>query len=149
MKFSEIAKEQWAELQPYLDTCLLPITGLTGEESPWEAGDRLEELRDALDLIEIPYYGRVVTYPAVQYVTGQAQVKLLEDVCASLKDAGFRYVVAITAAARVSGMLPAAADLQLYVDPATLRASPDVVKRSVTAQIQSLWIRENGPKFGV
>ncbi|KIL41568.1 hypothetical protein SD70_06845 [Gordoniibacillus kamchatkensis] len=144
MKFSEIAKDQWAELQPYLDTCLLPITGLTGSESPWEAGDRLEELRDALDLIEIPYRGRVVTYPAVQYVPGQAGERILDDVCHALKEAGFRYVVAITAAARVSGMLPAAADLQLYVDPASLQASPDDARRSVTAQIQSLWTRENG-----
>jgi 23S rRNA (pseudouridine1915-N3)-methyltransferase len=144
MKFSEIGKEQWAELQPYLDTCLLPITGLTGAEAPWEAAERLEELRDALDLIEIPYYGRVVTYPAVQYVPGQACGQLLENVCSALKSAGFRHVVAITAAASVSGMLPAAADLQLYVDPDSLRASPDDVKRAVTAQIQSLWNREDG-----
>jgi 23S rRNA (pseudouridine1915-N3)-methyltransferase len=142
MKFSEIGKEQWAELQPYLDTCLLPITGLTGTEPPWEAGERLEELRDALDLIEIPYYGRVVTYPAVQYVPGPAYGQLLENVCTALKAAGFRYVVAMTAAASVSGMLPAAADLQLYVDPDSLRAAPDDVKRAVTAQLQSLWNRE-------
>jgi hypothetical protein len=141
MKFSEITEQAWAELHPYLDTCLLPITGLTGEETPAEAGDKLERLRDVLDLIEVPYQGRVVTYPAVQYVPGQAYAGLLETVCSGLKTAGFRYVIAVTAAACVSGMLPASADLQLYVDAEAMASSPAEAKRTVAAQIEALWNR--------
>ncbi|MGO4375464.1 DUF2487 family protein, partial [Paenibacillus sp. MCAF20] len=67
MKFSEIEKEQWEELRPYLDTCLLPVTGMDGSEQPYEATEWLERLRDIMDLIEIPFKGRVVTYPACHY----------------------------------------------------------------------------------
>ena len=59
----------------YLDTCLLPVTGLTGKESPVEAGDRLEQLRDLLDLLEIPYHGRTVTYPAWHYAEDAEDLK--------------------------------------------------------------------------
>jgi hypothetical protein len=141
MKFSEIMQNDWEELKPYLDTCLLPITGLSGLEQPWEAGDRLEALRDAMDLIEIPYRGRIVTMPAVQYMPGQAYAALLEDLCVNLRASGFRHIIAITAAAEASGMLPAAADLQLYVDPESLAAAFEDVKASIDAQIQALWSR--------
>ncbi|MFC0214835.1 DUF2487 family protein [Paenibacillus chartarius] len=144
MKFSEISRESWTDLQPYLDTCLLPITGLTGGEPPWEAGDRLEDLRDALDLIEVPFHGRVVTYPAVQYVPGQAySAAMLTDICAAIRATGFRYIVAVTAEARMSGLLPAEADLQIYAGPEQLQASYDEVKRQVTARIQSMWAQGN------
>lgn len=143
MKFGEIMQNDWTELKAYLDTCLLPITGLSGLEQPWEAGDRLEELRDAMDLIEIPFRGRVVTMPAVQYVPGQAYAALLEEVCANLRASGFRYIIAITAAAEASGMLPEEADLQLYVDSESLAASYEDVKASVTVQIQTMWNSKN------
>lgn len=143
MKFGEIMQNDWTELKAYLDTCLLPITGLSGLEQPWEAGDRLEELRDAMDLIEIPFRGRVVTMPAVQYVPGQAYAALLEEVCANLRASGFRYIIAITAAAEASGMLPEEADLQLYVDSESLAASYEDVKASVTVQIQAMWNSKN------
>lgn len=145
MKFGEIMQNEWKELMPYLDTCVLPVTGLSGLEQPWEAGDRLEALRDALDLIEIPFRGRIVTMPAVQYVPGQAYASLLEHVCANLRASGFRYVVAITAAAEASGMLPEEADLQLYVDPASLAAAYVEVKAAVTSQIHGMWSAKNEP----
>ena len=69
MKFSDIDKEQWPELKPYLDTVLLPVTGLSGDEQPWEATRGLEKLRDLIDAVEIPFHGRVVIYPAYHYIS--------------------------------------------------------------------------------
>lgn len=68
MKFSDIEEQTWDELRPYLDTAVLPVTGLNGGETPWEATRELEYLRDALDLIEIPFKGRIVTYPATIFL---------------------------------------------------------------------------------
>lgn len=93
MKFSEIRQAQWQELKPYLDTCLLPVTGLDGSEEPWQAGDNLERLRDLLDLIEVPYHGRVVTYPAYHYTDDEQIEASLSRICQRLKESGFRYVI--------------------------------------------------------
>jgi 23S rRNA (pseudouridine1915-N3)-methyltransferase len=97
MKFSEISKEQWEELSPYLDTCLLPVTGMVDPLQPYEATERLEQLRDLLDLIEIPFKGRVVTYPAWHYIYDSENFAVhVEQWCASVKQAGFRYVIVVT-----------------------------------------------------
>ncbi|OAB44297.1 DUF2487 family protein [Paenibacillus glacialis] len=96
MKFSEISRESWPELQPYLDTCIIPFTGLSGDESPVEATTALERLRDFMDLVETRYKGRVVTYPAFHY--GNEDIsKLLNEICHKVKDSGFKYVIIMTA----------------------------------------------------
>src|SRR5690242_1688786 len=97
MKFSEINSTEWSELKPYLDTCLLPLTGLTGKEQPWEAAERLEKLRDLMDLVEIPFRGRVVTYPAVQYKTTEELFSHdIDRLCSKLKECNFKFVILIT-----------------------------------------------------
>lgn len=109
MKFSEISGEQWEELSPYLDTCLLPVTGMMGTEKPYEATEWLERLRDLMDLIEIPFKGRVVTYPACHYISGSSEfMEMLNEWCASLKRAGFRYVIVVTAKKEFNIDCPAA-----------------------------------------
>lgn len=145
MKFSEIQENGWDELRPYLDTCLLPVTGLSGAELPWEATRELERLRDALDLLEIPFKGRVVTYPAMHF-TGTScggQSGLLDDVCLKLRtEAGFRHVVVVTA--RTEPELPLSAsnaDLILRFGTAELTDSPDGSKRRAAAEMASLWQR--------
>lgn len=98
MKFSEITKEQWEELSPYLDTCLLPVTGITEAVPPYQATEWLEQLRDLMDLIEIPFKGRVVTYPAWHYVDVNVQLETqIEQWCSSMKRLGFRYMIVVTA----------------------------------------------------
>jgi len=139
MKFSEIEREQWDELHPYLDTCLLPITGLTGAESPAEATEALERLRDVLDTIEVPFKGRVVTYPALHY-TYEFGRQQIEAVCGRLKrEAGFRYVI-LAAAGPSPG--PEAPSADLYVAPGEDGAPPD--KGMVSAAVQSMWQRGAG-----
>lgn len=135
MKFSDIDSQQWEELKPYLDTCLLPVTGLSGVEQPWQAAQSLERLRDALDLIEIPYQGRVVTYPAFHYIdTDDDASLLLNRVCQRLKTAGFKYVIVVTVGDPFGKMTIPAADI--HMDGADLDAwPPDRIRTS----IESLW----------
>lgn len=102
MKFSEVEETTWDELSPYFDTCLIPYTGLTGNETPIQATKALERLRDFMDLVEIPFKGRVITYPAFQYGLGE-DYSLLNEVCHHVKTTGFRYVIIMTADANVDG----------------------------------------------
>ncbi|KOR88798.1 DUF2487 family protein [Paenibacillus solani] len=95
MKFSEVDEQTWPELMPFYDTCLIPYTGLTGLETPWETTAALERLRDFMDLAEIPFKGRLVTYPAIQY--GKTDdIQLLNEVCHNVKSIGFKFVIVMT-----------------------------------------------------
>lgn len=96
VKFSDISRDSWSELQPYLDTCMIPYTGLTGEESPIEATALLERLRDFMDIVEMRYKGRIVTYPAFHY-ENQENYEILNDICLKIKNNGFKYVMIMTA----------------------------------------------------
>ncbi|ANY68891.1 hypothetical protein BBD42_22225 [Paenibacillus sp. BIHB 4019] len=129
MKFSDVQEEQWEELRPYLDTCMLPVTGMNGEEQPYEATAALEGLRDVMDLIEIPFKGRVVTYPALHYVGAHAAVDMINDVCASLRASGFRYIIVATASGKLD-LAHIQADLLLEPDQAgELPSGADVKER--------------------
>lgn len=96
MKFSDFKQEEWSELQPYFDTCLLPLTRLTGEESPPAMTKALEQLRDVMDLIEQPFHGRVITYPALHYEPSEQGVSLVHQLCHKIKQSGIRYVIAVS-----------------------------------------------------
>jgi len=97
MKFSDIELDKWEALKPYLDTVVLPITGLSGFESPHDATIKLEQLRDWLDTIEQPFQGRTVTYPAFHFYSEDLQHLSLNDIIENLKQQGFKFVVAVTA----------------------------------------------------
>jgi 23S rRNA (pseudouridine1915-N3)-methyltransferase len=113
MKFSDIGQEKWLEWKSYVDTCVLPLTGLNGSEEPWEATAALERLRDALDPLERRFTGRLVIYPALHYMDGQGEREHLSRVCRNLKEgAGFAFVILV--AGFISGdaqMKPEEADL--------------------------------------
>lgn len=135
MKFSDIEKEQWDELSPYLDTCLLPVTGLTGTEPPYEATKRLEELRDILDLVEIPFKGRVVTYPACHYVMdGNGSGQGVSSIVERLKKSGFAFVVLATASNKLM-LDECGADLVLKPDSNGLRPVPS----DVASLVKEIW----------
>mgnify|MGYP001156500601 CR=1 FL=1 len=140
MKFSDIERSDWEGLKPYLDTCLLPVTGLTGFEQPWEATAELEFLRDAMDCLEAPYKGRVVTYPAFHYVEGPAAAEAVNSVCRKLKGAGFRYVVLMTANHAVAAVPYPDADLVLCPETAggeTMNIAS--FREKVAADVRGLW----------
>ncbi|SDC41274.1 Protein of unknown function [Paenibacillus sp. UNCCL117] len=147
MKFSEIETAAWPELKPYLDTALIPVTGLEGSESPVEAADALEVLRDVLDLIEIPFKGRTVTYPAMHYTGGgqaaAAAQLLVQDACARMKLAGFRYVVLVTASpddALEAGLRASEADLVLRLTREDMARLGADAKRSIAESLTKLWL---------
>lgn len=131
MKFSDIREEDWLSLQPYLDTCLLPVTGLTGTEPPWQATRRLKELRDLLDLVEVPFRGRVVTYPALQYLPAADLAAEIDRLCRNLKQAGFRHcIVALPDAALLAGREVQACDFLL---------TGGMTAETVRAAVTGLW----------
>lgn len=149
MKFSEIEREQWKELAPYLDTVLLPVSGLTGGEEPWEAVSALERLRDALDPLETAYRGRVVTYPALHYVNSDDElVKWTDELCDRLFAVGFQFCIVVTGDEKVAGLRferPSA-----VIGP----AGDELYAQQAKRMVESLWhgaplsIPENGkPKL--
>ncbi|RJG24510.1 DUF2487 family protein [Paenibacillus thiaminolyticus] len=142
MKFSELTAEQWKEWGPYLDTCILPVTGLSGLESPVEAVERLEQLRDWLDGVEIPFHGRTVTYPAYHFTGGSepepADIELLDKVCGRLKEQGFAYIVIVSQAVWLrQGEVPQA---DAVFSPAELGTEDaNTVKELMKDKIQKMW----------
>ncbi len=97
MKFSEINADSWSELQPYLDTCLIPVSGLTGSESPWEAADKVARTGQWLEPLEQAFRGRTVTMPAFHYDAGDKLDKeKLNRLINQWKKNGFRYVIVIS-----------------------------------------------------
>lgn len=139
MKFSEITQEDWANLQPYMDTCLIPVSGLDGSESPWEATQILENLRDALELIELPYKGRVVTYPAIHYTDDPVASSQVDTVCMKLRAAGFKHIIVMSVNPMIAPWTLPQADLLLYVDTQELKQSYSEIKRKISSQVQQLW----------
>ncbi|OMF33838.1 hypothetical protein BK133_13705 [Paenibacillus sp. FSL H8-0548] len=135
MKFSEISKEKWEELSPYLDTCLLPVTGMTESIEPYEATKWLEQLRDIMDLIEIPFKGRVVTYPAWHYVDKPEQISgQVERWCSSMKQSGFRYIIVVTANGDFTFESPS---IDLWFKPDEDGVLP--LQAVVSERIRTLW----------
>jgi hypothetical protein len=134
MKFSEFDGERWAELQLYFDTAILPVTGLAGNESPDEATAALERLQGLLDLVEMPFKGRTVTYPALHYNADGARP--VERIASGLKSAGFRHVIVVTLD-RSLGSESEAVDLWIAPEPdGTTPAA-----RAVSEAVQAMWRR--------
>ncbi|MZQ84424.1 DUF2487 family protein [Paenibacillus sp. 5J-6] len=139
MKFNEISAQEWHDLKPYLDTCLLPVTGLTGFEDPAQVTLALEQLRDALETIEIPYKGRVVTYPALHYMTAVSMRDQLEALSLHLKRMGFRYVIVLTIHTEGASWKADQTDLLIAVDMEQWESKSEQIKSSISKQVQHLW----------
>ncbi|WP_128894422.1 DUF2487 family protein [Longirhabdus pacifica] len=137
MKFSEIESEQWESLKPYLDTCLLPLGGLHGSESPIEVITALEKLRDVLDIVEVPYKGRVVTYPAIQYQWHEEVtfVQMVDQICHQLKQQ-FTFVIVVTADEKIENMQFAHADMLV-----SSKHLDNPMKEEILQSVQQLWTK--------
>jgi len=132
MKFSDLNREQWESLKAYLDTFVLPVTGIDGSEAPWEMTRELERLRDVLAWIEHPYRGRTVTLPVFHYA-GSAEA--IDEACRRAKAAGhFRYGIVVTASDRLDLSALTAADLAFTLSPDDSGAP-----RRVAAAVEQLW----------
>ncbi|GAA0403328.1 DUF2487 family protein [Paenibacillus motobuensis] len=137
MKFSEIESSAWEELRPYLDTCLIPVTALAGTERPFEVTGKLERLRDIMDCIEIPFKGRVVTYPAFQY--GDTQIaELINEVCRNIKLSGFKYAIVMSADATWTTEALADADLIVTAQAFPGYKTPEGAEQ-IRQAVQALW----------
>lgn len=139
MKFNDIADQEWPELKPYLDTCLLPVTGLTGLEDPISVTTALQHLRDVMEAIEIPYKGRVVTYPALHYITGSDFNAQLEGIVRNLKKSGFRYIIVLTLHTEATDWNSIETDLLIVVDNVQWAQQSELIKSEISKQVQQLW----------
>lgn len=138
LKFSEVTQDSWAELQLYLDTCLIPYTALSGEQSPVEAIEALERLRDFLDLVEIPFKGRIMTYPAFHYANSELSMTL-NSLSAQLKSSGFKYVVIMSSDGHLNEVDIPSADLVLSRSVLTHEVGEEGIARFVGEKIRELW----------
>lgn len=137
MKFSEFSGKAWEENGSYYDTCLIPYTGLSGAETPVQAAEALERLRDFLELAEVPFQGRLVTYPAIQY--GESgNWRYVNDICSKVKSSNFKFVIVMSADAELS-----AADLYESDLTLSLRGfsgiSQQEISRRIRAEIERIW----------
>jgi hypothetical protein len=139
MKFSDFEVEQWEENRKFYDTCLLPFTGLSGSESPPETVQALERLRDFIDLVEIPFKGRIVTYPAIQY-GGDGYVEQINEVCRKVKSSGFQYAIVLTADISLQEIEIVESDLVLSL-PIIEVSQEGNSNRYIGMKIQEMWRR--------
>lgn len=141
MKFSELNDEQWADLQPYLDTCLLPVTGLTGEERPPEATAKISAAGDWLYPLETAFRGRTVTLPAYHYAdpADEGDLARLERYCAALKGTGYRFLIVVTGWEAIAAAPLPSADLIVGPGPQGSEPEEEAIRRIVT----ELWRRKS------
>ncbi|NQX44792.1 DUF2487 family protein [Paenibacillus tritici] len=137
MKFSDFDTKSWETDGHFYDTCVIPFSGLQGTETPPETVSLLERQRDFLELIEQPFQGRVVTYPAVQYA-GPGSAALINELCRKVKSSGFQYAVVLSANERLSGEEIYESDLLLSL-PEIAADSRTAVSTHVRGEIQGLW----------
>ncbi|WP_340024422.1 DUF2487 family protein [Paenibacillus sp. FSL K6-1096] len=140
MKFSDFDRESWETNGHYYDTCVIPYSGLRGTETPPETVYILERQRDFLDLVEKPFQGRVVTYPAIQYA-GTGSIALMNEICRKVKSIGFQYAIVLSANEALPEGEIHESDLVLCM-PVIAADSQVLVSAYVRGEIQALW--ENG-----
>ncbi|MBW4085376.1 DUF2487 family protein [Paenibacillus sp. S150] len=137
MKFSDFTADSWTENRRFFDTCLLPFTGLSGLESPPEAAEALERLRDFMDLAERPFQGRVVTYPALQY-NGAGSAAYINEICQKVKSSGFQYVIVLSADTALASAGIVESDLLLSLPD--IEGFQDKASGSyIRDEIQAMW----------
>jgi 23S rRNA (pseudouridine1915-N3)-methyltransferase len=139
MKFNEIGEDSWPELQPYLDTCLIPLSGLTGEELPWEATEKVARTGQWLAPLEQAFRGRTVTMPAFHYDIGSSlTIERLNRLIGQWKNSGFRYVIVVSGQ-RLEG--EARLDADLIIQPRAEEEEPD--SQLIGKMVASLWRRQS------
>jgi hypothetical protein len=128
MKFSELNEQQWEEHGIYFDTCILPITGLTGTENPVDCVTKLTDLQTRIDAIEKNFRGRVVIYPAYHYIS-ETLKDALASVIRNLKSSGFKYIVILAVHLDDENIMECGADL--YISNIELSGLEHAVKDSL------------------
>jgi hypothetical protein len=95
MKFSEIDQATWQANKTYFDTCVIPISGLDGSESPDEAVAKLAALQLVIDQLEANFRGRIIVYPALHYVN-ETTLATIQTHIEKLKETNFKHVVLLS-----------------------------------------------------
>ncbi len=96
MKFTDFNQSIWNETSAYYDTCVIPYSGLTGNETPPRVVQLLSGLKERLEWIEVPFKGRVITYPALQYCF-EGFSEFTNYLINNLRSVGFKFVILVVA----------------------------------------------------
>jgi 23S rRNA (pseudouridine1915-N3)-methyltransferase len=143
MKFSELDEAGWPDLQPYLDTCLLPVSGLLGDEAPWEMAELAARAGQWLSPLEHAFKGRTVTLPACHYHDGSDEASdKLERLCERYRQAGFRHVILICGR---TGFLRDVIGADLIVQPKSNDDQPD--PEALRHAVSALWRKTAADRF--
>jgi hypothetical protein len=135
MKFSEFTRNEWADVQLYFDTGLLPVSGLTGGESPAEAAAAVGRTGDWLLPVETAFRGRTVTLPAYHYFDGSEEARArLASICREVKAGGFKHLIVVCGTA---GLLPPDLPADLLLQPARPDETPD--RERIREAVADLW----------
>jgi hypothetical protein len=144
MKFSELDKEEWFNLQPYLDTCLIPVSGIAGGIAPWEMAELAASAGAWLLPLEKAFAGRTVTLPAYHYYDGSPEaIAGLRRLCAGCREAGFRHVVLVSG---IAGLLPEDAGADLCIQPQASGEMPD--PEALHHAMTGLWTKSRSGREG-
>lgn len=139
MKFSELDETSWPALAPYLDTCIVPVTGLSGTETPDLMTIKVAAAGDWLVPLEQHFKGRIVTLPAFHYYDGGANdADKLSALCNACRRSGFRYVVLVCGTA---GLLDSFQAADLVIAPKLELDSPD--PEQLRKRITDMWRRDH------
>lgn len=141
MKFNELTVQQWTEQKQYLDTCILPVTGLSGLESPVTVTKQVIHLRDWLNEIEIPFCGRVVTYPAYHFIWEeeiQRHIEFLNHICHHFHQK-YKFIIVVSPQLRLTPNTLYEADL--LFTPAQLQDDHILQFRvKIRRQVEQMWM---------
>lgn len=135
MKFSELDEISWPALAPYFDTCIVPVSGLNGTETPDVMTSKAAATGDWLLPLEQSFKGRIVTLPALHYYDGSTgDADKLSALCAACRRSGFRYVVIVCGTA---GLLDAIQAADLVIAPKDEHDSPDT--EQLRKRVTDMW----------
>jgi 23S rRNA (pseudouridine1915-N3)-methyltransferase len=132
MKFSELNETQWVELAPYLDTCILPISGVDGTETPTEMVNKLSTLQKLIDEIEKDFRGRIVIFPAFHY-SNEGYAAQLINLISNIKNNHFAKVVCISSELESEKLVEFGADIVFSIK------STELEKLEIKKTLPLLW----------
>lgn len=135
MKFSELDETSWPTLAPYLDTCIVPVSGIVGTETPDMMTSKVAAAGDWLLPLEQAFKGRTVTLPALHYYDGgPGDADKLNAICAACRRGGFRYVIVVCGTA---GLLDSIQTADLVIAPTREDELPDA--QQLRKKVTDMW----------
>lgn len=94
MNYNEIKLEQWQEIQPFIDTVVIPVVQLKPWDEPTAISDKIKRLKTAEGWLERFFTGRILIMPEIVAVHGWQPFDF-KNAEKSFAEAGYKYVLFI------------------------------------------------------